>query len=196
MAATSTTQTAKNENLVAGWLTQDEFSVLEAVCETMLPSLEPPEGSPEAVAAYYRRSARDLNVAQLVAETLSFENEQAKVDFRKLIDLLSSSAAGLMLAGVRRPFKDLPQEKREKYLIAMANSPMGQLRQGYQTIKRLSGFAFFAATDSTGVNPNWEALDYQAPAPPPVDAPQPIKPLRISEDVTLEADAVVIGSGA
>ena len=85
MATTSTTNTAKNENLVAGWLTQDEFSVLEAVCETLLPSLEPPEGSSRSVAAYYHRSARDVNVAQFVAETLSFENEQAKADFRKLI---------------------------------------------------------------------------------------------------------------
>jgi choline dehydrogenase-like flavoprotein len=196
MAATSTLRTIKSENLVAGWLTPDEFSILKAVCETLLPSLEPAERCSESVAAYYRRSALDLNVAQLVAETLSFENEQAKADFRKLLRLLSSPAAGLMLAGIPRPFKALSQEKREKYLTAMANSPMGQLRQGYQSIKRLSGFVFFAAPDLTGVNPNWEALDYQAPAPPPVNVAQPIKPLRITGDITLEADAVVIGSGA
>ena len=63
MAATSRAQTAMIEKFVAGWLTQDEFSVLEAVCETLLPTLEPPEGSSEAVAAYYRRSALDLSVA-------------------------------------------------------------------------------------------------------------------------------------
>jgi hypothetical protein len=196
MATASTPGTATTENLVAGWLTPDEFSVLEAVCDTLLPSLDPPSGSSEAIAAYYRRSAHDLNVAQLVALTLSFENEQAKADFRKLLSLLSNPAAGLMLAGAPRPFKSFSQEKREKYLTAMANSPMGQLRQGYQSIKRLSGFVFYAAPDTTGVNPNWEALDYQAPAPPPVDVPQPIKPLRITEDVALEADAVIIGSGA
>ena len=196
MAATSTTQTAKNENLVAGWLTQDEFSVLEAVCETLLPSLEPPEGSSRPVAAYYRRSAHDLNVAQLVAETLSFENVQAKADFRKLVALLSSPAAGLMLAGVPRPFKALTQEKRETYLTAMANSPLGQLRQGYQSIKRLSGFVFFAATDSTGVNPNWEALDYQAPAPLQPMYPSQSNRSGFQEIPRLEADAVIIGSGA
>src|SRR2546429_9895033 len=124
MATTSTTNTAKSEILVAGWLTQDEFSVLEAICETLLPSLEPPEGSSMSVAAYYRRSARDVNVAQLVAETLSFENEQARADFRKLMGVLSSTAAGLLLAGVPRPFKALTREKRETYLTAMANSPM------------------------------------------------------------------------
>ncbi len=196
MTITSIPGIITTENLVAGWLTPDEFSVLEAVCETLLPSLEPPAGSSEAIVAYYRRSARDLNVAQLVAETLSFENEQAKDEFRKLLSLLSNTAAGLILAGTPRPFKALPREKREKYLTAMANSPIGQLRQGYQSIKRLSGFVFFATPDATGVNPNWEALDYQAPASPPVDVPQPIKPLRITDDITLEADAVIIGSGA
>ena len=195
MATTSTPETTTTGNLIAGWLTPDEFSMLESVCDTLLPTLDPPQGSSEAIAAYYRRSARDVNVAYLVAETLSFENAQAKVDFRKLLGLLSNPLAGLMLAGSPNPFKALSQEKREKYLTAMANSPMGQLRQGYQSIKRLAGFVYFAAPDATGVNPNWAALDYTAPAPP-VDIPQPIKPLEITEDITLEADAVVVGSGA
>jgi choline dehydrogenase-like flavoprotein len=196
MAITSTPAIATKENLVAGWLTSSEFSILEAVCDTLLPSLEPPAGSSEAVAAYYRRTAHDLHVAQLVAETLSLENERAKSDFRKLLALLTNTAFGLMLAGTPRMFTELSQEKREKYLTAMANSPIGQVRQGYQSIKRLAGFVFYAAPDATGVNPNWEALDYQAPTPPPPNVPQPIKPLRIIEDTILEADAVIIGSGA
>ena len=195
MAVTSKPGTT-TEDQVAGWLTPDEFSILEAVCETFLPSLEPPAGSSEAVAAYYRRSAQDLHVAMLVAETLGQENEQAKKEFRQLLGLLNSPVAGLMLAGSPRPFKALSQEKREQYLSAMANSPMGQLRQGYQAIKRLATFVYFSVPDPEGVNPNWGVLDYAAPTPPPVDAPQPIQPLTITADTTLEADAVVIGSGA
>src|SRR5713101_7301030 len=195
MTVTSDAETPTKKQ-VAGWLTPGEFSILETVCDTLLPSLEAPDGSSEVVAAYYRRSARDLNVAQLVAETLSLENEQAKAQFRQLLGLLSNAAAGMTLAGSPRPFKTLPQEKREKYLTAMANSPLGQLRQGYQAIKRLATFINFSVPNPEGVNPNWEALDYTAPAPPPTDAPQPIKPLGITEDTTLEADAVIIGSGA
>ena len=195
MTVTSDAETPTKKQ-VAGWLTPGEFSILETVCDTLLPSLEPPAGSSEVVAAYYRRSARDLNVAQLVAETLSLENEQAKAQFRQLLGLLSNAVAGMMLAGSPRPFKTLPQEKREKYLTAMANSPVGQLRQGYQAIKRLATFIYFSVPNPEGVNPNWDVLDYTAPAPPPTDAPQPIKPLRITEDTTLEADAVIIGSGA
>ncbi|HEX6480602.1 MAG TPA: GMC family oxidoreductase N-terminal domain-containing protein [Ktedonobacteraceae bacterium] len=195
MAVTSKAGTTTG-NQVAGWLTPEEFSILEDVCQTLLPSLEPPVGSSEAVTAYYLRSAKDLHVAMLVAETLSQENEKAKAEFRQLLGLLNSPVAGVMLAGSPRPFKALSQEKREKYLSAMANSPLGQLRQGYQAIKRLATFVYFSVPDAEGVNPNWEVLDYAAPAPPPVDAPQPIQPVSITEDTTLEADVVIIGSGA
>lgn len=195
MAVTSKTETAA-ENRIAGWLTPEEFSILEAACDTLLPSLEPSQGSSEVVAAYYRRSARNLNVAQLVAETLALENEDEQKRFRQLLGLMAGPMGGLLLIGSPRSFKSLSQEKREKYLTAMASSPLGQLRQGYHTIKRLAGFVYFAAPDATGVNPNWEALDYTPPAPQPGHATQPISPLKITGDTTLEADVVVIGSGA
>jgi len=195
MAVTSKPETSV-ENRVAGWLTPEEFSILETVCDTFFPSLEPPDGSSEELAAYYRRSARILNVAHLIAETLAFENEDEQKKFHKLLSLLDSPLGGLVLIGSPRKFKSLSQEKREKYLTVMANSPMGQLRQGYQAIKRLAGFIYFSAPNAQGVNPNWNVLDYTAPSPLPADVPQPIKPLTISEDTILEADAVVIGSGA
>jgi len=69
--ATSSPQATATESLVAGWLTLNEFAILEAVCDTLFPSLNPPAGSSEAVVAYHRRCARDLNLAQLVVETLS-----------------------------------------------------------------------------------------------------------------------------
>ena len=196
MATTTPRQAAATGSHIAGWLTPNEFAILEAVCDTLLPSLEPPAGSSEAVAAYYRRAARDLNVAHLVAETLALENPRAQTEFRQLLALLASPAAGLLLAGSPRPFTALSQEKREQYLRAMANSPLGQLRQGYQAIKRLASFIYYSVPDAQGVNPNWEVLDYAAPSPPPIDVPRPITPLVITGDTTLEADAVVIGSGA
>ena len=195
MTITSKPETSV-ENRVAGWLTPEEFSILETVCDTFFPSLEPPDGSSEELAAYYRRSARNLNVAHLIAETLAFENEDEQKKFHTLLSLLDSPLGGLVLIGSPRKFKSLPQDKREKYLTAMANSPMAQLRQGYQAIKRLAGFVYYAAPDATGVNPNWDVLDYTPPSAPPADAPQPIQPLKITEDTTLEADVVVIGSGA
>jgi len=195
MAAISDTATT-TKNQVAGWLTPGEFSILEAVCDTLLPSLEPPPGSSASIITYYRRGARDLQVALLVAETLALENEDEHKKLHRLFSLLADPLGGLLLIGSPRPFKALSREKREKYLAAMANSPLGQLRQGFQAIKRLAGFVYFAAPDASGVNPNWAALDYDAPLPPPLDVPQPISPLQITQDTILDADAVVIGARA
>ena len=181
---------------VAGWLSPDEFRLIEAICDAFFPSLEPPGGSSEVMTAYFRRSARDLHVPYLVAETLAQENAEAQTEFRQLLALMSSALSSLLLVGRPQSFLALAQEQREKYLLAMANSPMAQLRQGYQAIKRLASFIYYSVPDPEGVNPNWSALDYTPPDPPPANAPQPIKPLAISEDMMLDADAVVIGSGA
>lgn len=194
MAVTSSSAT--KEDSVAGWLTSDEFHIVEAICDTFFPSLEPPAGSSDTLKAYYQRRASDLNVAQLVAETLAQENAEAQAEFHQLLGLLNSPVTGLLLAGSAKPFMALAQQQREKYLLAMANSPLAALRQGYQALKRLSGFIYFSVPNAEGVNPNWTVLDYAAPTPPPANASQPIKPLTITKDTTLEADVVVIGSGA
>ncbi len=198
MAGTSSldTRASSDQSRVAGWLSPEEFRIVEAVCETLIPSLLPPHDSSEAVAAYYRRSASDLHVAMLLAETLGRENAEAQREFRQLLALMASPASGLMLAGVPKPFTALAPPLREKYLLAMANSPVAQLRQGYQAMKRLAGFIFFAVPAADGRNPNWEALDYAVPALSPVAGPRPITPFAIDGDTTLECDAVVIGSGA
>src|SRR5579859_2419202 len=196
MTSSPTLNASTPASLVAGWLSAEEFRILESVCDTFFPPLEPPAGSSVALAAYYRRRASDVQVAYLLAQTLAQENAEAQADFHQLLRLMASPASSLMLAGSTKPFVELSQEQREKYLLALANSPVAALRQGYQALKRLSGFIYFSVPVEQGINPHWEVLDYAAPTPPPVDAPRPITPLRIAEHSTLEADAVVIGSGA
>ncbi|EFH90466.1 GMC family oxidoreductase N-terminal domain-containing protein [Ktedonobacter racemifer] len=193
---TTISSTTHAESRVAGWLASEEFAILEAVCETLFPSLEPPAGNSEAEQAYYRRSAHDLDLAHLIAETLAQEPPEAQAEFRQLLALMANPVSGLLLAGSAKSFLELSAAKRARYLLAMANSPLGQLRQGYQAMKRLAGFIYFSAPTEEGRNPNWEVLDYTPAPPPPADAPQPIRPLAITEDTTLDADAIVIGSGA
>ena len=180
---------------IAGWLSPKEFSILEVICETFLPSLEPPTGSSPTLAAYYQRSAKDLHVALLIAETLAHEISEKQAEFRQFLALLASPASGLLLIRKAKPFSELSLEQREKYLLALANSPVPQLRQGYQALKRLAGFIFFSVPDAQGINPNWEVLDYEGPTPPS-NIPRSLKPYEIVQDTTLDCDAVVIGSGA
>ncbi len=196
MTSTSTFTPSTPQERIAGWLSSKEFKILEVICETFLPSLEPPIGSSPVVAAYYRRSANDLHVAMLVAETLANEDTDKQTEFRQLLALLANPVGGLLLIRKAKPFIELSLEQREKYLLALANSPLPQLRQGYQALKRLTGFIFFSVPGADGVNPNWNVLDYSLPASPPQNTSRPIQPLVLAEDTTLDCDAVVIGSGA
>lgn len=195
MATTSSRPGKATENSIAGWLTPNEFAILEAICDTLIPSLEPPKESTEAVAAYYRRCARDLHVARLIAEKLGRESPEVQADIHLFFTLFTAPPISLLLAGSARPFMALTRERRERFLLALANSPVGPFRQGYQGLKRLAGLIYFSTVDSQGSNPNWAVLEYPAPPPPPAVS-QTIAPLVVSHDTTLETDVVVIGSGA
>ena len=195
MAITSSPSEAATESRIAGWLVPEEFALLEAICDTLLPSLEPPTGSSADHAAYYQRCASDLQVAQRLAELLAQENSQVKADLRQLLSMFASPGPSLLFAGSARPFRELSQQQRTRYLHSLANSPVGKLRKGFQGIKRLACLIYFSAPDATGVNPSWDVLDY-TPSAPPTQAPASITPRAITQDTTLSADVVVIGSGA
>jgi choline dehydrogenase-like flavoprotein len=181
----------------ATWLTPDEMRVLEAVCDTLIPSLAPPEGEDDPHGLYARR-ASDLNVAQAIAETLALESPESKADFKQLLSLLNGPAFGLLTISRPRSFMRMAPEQREEAVKRMSNSSLAKLRQGFQAVKRLAVFIFYGAPTAERSNPNWPALNY-TPAPPPPSpeaAPKRIRTLDIRGDETLTADAVIVGSGA
>ncbi|HEY7022497.1 MAG TPA: GMC family oxidoreductase N-terminal domain-containing protein [Ktedonobacterales bacterium] len=181
----------------ATWLTSDEMRVLEAVCDTLIPSLAPPEGEDDPHGLYGRK-ASDLNVAQVIAETLALESPESKADFKQLLGLLNGPAFGLLTVSRPRSFMKMAPEQREEALQRMANSSLAKLRQGFQAVKRLAVFIFYGAPTAERSNPNWPALNYTpAPQPPSAEAaPKRIRTLDIRGDETLTADAVIVGSGA
>ncbi|HEY7093715.1 MAG TPA: GMC family oxidoreductase N-terminal domain-containing protein, partial [Ktedonobacterales bacterium] len=181
----------------AAWLTPDETRVLEAVCDTLIPSLAPPEGEDDPHSLYARK-ASDLNVAQAIAETLALESPESKADFKQLLSLLNGPAFGLLTISRPRSFMKMAPEQREEALQRMSNSSLAKLRQGFQAVKRLAVFIFYGAPTAERSNPNWPALNYTPAAPPPSPeaAPKRIRTLDIRGDETLTADAVIVGSGA
>ncbi len=193
MAMTTSTSTS----VTTGWLTANQLRTLEAVCEALTRSVAPPAGS-EDTYGLYARTAREGNVAALVAETLGQQSPESRAQVAQLLDLLGSPVGGLLLAQRGKGLADLPLPAREAALASMAVSPIATLRQGFSALKRLTMFIFYAAPGEDGRNPNWPALGY-TPAPPPPSpeaAPKRIHPLAVEGDLTLTADAVVIGSGA
>src|SRR5262245_7244843 len=78
----ATTQQPQAQAGAATWLTPDEMRALEAVCDTLIPGLAPPEGADDPHGLYARK-ASDLNVAQAIAETLALESPESKADFKQ-----------------------------------------------------------------------------------------------------------------
>ena len=176
------------------WLNAADMRLLEAVCETLIPAIDVPETSDPY--GLLRRPASALNVAQTISDTLGVEDAETRAEFRQLLGILRSPAGGLLLTGRPVGFLRMKPEMRERALRAMANSTVAKLRQGFQAIKRLATFIFYSApAPDGGDNPNWAALHFVPQVAPPA-LPKPIHPLAITADVTLEADAVVVGSGA
>jgi choline dehydrogenase-like flavoprotein len=193
----ATTQQPQAQAGAATWLTPDEMRVLEAVCDTLIPSLTPPEDEHDPHSLYARK-ASDLNVAQAIAETLAQESPESRADFKQLLGLLNGPAFGLLTVSRPRSFMKMTPEQREEALQRMANSSLAKLRQGFQAVKRLAVFIFYGAPTAERSNPNWPALGYTPAPPPPTPeaAPKRIRTLDIRGDETLTADAVIVGSGA
>jgi choline dehydrogenase-like flavoprotein len=196
--ATIRQTTASTAVAASGWLTPAELRTLEVFCDTLFPAVAPPGGAGDPH-GFYARSAADLGVAGTVAETLALESPEARADVKRLLGLLGGPAFGLLLGGRPRSLVQMPAAEREAALFRMSMHPMAMLRQGFQALKRLAAFSFYAApTQPDGTNPNWPALGYTPAPPPPApeQAPKRIRTLPITGDLALSADAVIVGSGA
>jgi choline dehydrogenase-like flavoprotein len=69
-------------------------------------------------------------------------------------------------------------------------------RKAFQALKRLVALTHYTDGGATGVNPTWSRLGYPGPLGPPPPAPKRLAPLTLACDTTLDADVVIVGSGA
>ncbi len=102
-------------------------------------------------------------IAHRVDETLALGPPEAQDDFRKLLSLLESGLAGLLLDARPRPFTRLPPAQQDAALLAFRDSRLAVRRSGYHALRKLCLGGYYAA-DST-----WAAIGY--PGPPTISAP-------------------------
>src|SRR5512133_3285488 len=159
--------------VMAGVLDETRRRTLEALCDTIVPSVEY-DGPDETMRAFMARSASDMGIAAQIEGLMAQAMLQEEIEgFRQLLD-------GIAQAG----FDGMPAEARTQVLKQVAASgPEAKL--GIKVFKNLTLLFFYALPDAQGRNPNWEAIGY----PGPISAAP-------SAEQTLTADAVVIGSGA
>lgn len=180
----------------AASLTDSERRTLALLCDTFVPSLKVDGPCSE----FYRRPATafgiDVTLAAMIEEKLS---PYSRDQIHRLLRVLESSGYGLLLNGSPSTFSRMDDHHRERLLKGWRDSGLSTKRAGFQGIKKLILLLSYAATDTTGSNPNWEAIGYPGPQERGLMA-HPVE-LRISPlvpegDTTLESDVLVIGSGA
>ncbi|HVD57491.1 MAG TPA: GMC family oxidoreductase [Thermoleophilaceae bacterium] len=163
-------------------MVEGRLEVLRAIADTVVPSLErsdDPDG-------FWARSGSDVGAHEGVAQALEAMPPAQRDDLGRLLDGLSRMG---FLAASRR--------SREQLLRNLA--AMGpEAAAGGQALAGLSLFFAYGLPDAqTGANPFWSTFGYPGPGLPNEPAAKTVTPLAPEDDeLTLEADAVVIGSGA
>ena len=167
--------------------TEPRRTTLQALCDTFVAAVPPPDVEAGDPTGFWGRQASDLGVPDRVAALLDTLPEEDRAGMLQLLDLLRASG-----------FRHLPQTAREATVNGLRRAS-ADVRDGLEAYGALTLMEFYGGVGPDGRNPNWDQLDY--PGPPEV--PQPPPPSLVAstppvEDgrVTLEADVCVVGSGS
>ena len=162
-------------------LSEAQRATLRALCDTIVPSIE---HDPDPT-GFWARSATDVGTDEAIAQALDLMPEDQVAGLGQLLDVLAEQG-----------FVGASQLSREQLLLNLQLASR-DAAFGVGALTALSLFFTYGLVDeTTGQNPNWQAFGYPGPISPAPDAPKPIRPIVPEQDTTLEADAVVVGSGA
>jgi len=162
-------------------LTPIQHEVLTALVDTAVPALPVPEGGDPV---FWSTPGSAVGADQALADFLSTLPEADQVGIAELLD-------GLAMLG----FQHQGRATREGMLgTAMALAPEALV--AISTLRGGSCMLAHAIPDETGRNPFWAQYGYPGPQiQPPADEPY-ITPHVPADGEVLDADVVVVGSGA
>ncbi|MEV6305426.1 GMC family oxidoreductase N-terminal domain-containing protein [Actinoplanes sp. NPDC051861] len=163
-------------------LTPDQTQTLRLLCDTVVPSLSHPDDTD----GFWARRATDVGADHGVLALLAGLPGDQRAAIGGLLDVLAAQGFGPRAT----------QATREQILNALSIASE-DAAAGIAALTGLVLLMTYGITDESGSNPNWARLGYPGPVTPaPEPDPPLITPLRPDGDLTLHADAVVIGSGA
>ncbi|MEO0472285.1 MAG: GMC family oxidoreductase [Bacteroidota bacterium] len=165
---------------------------LIAICDSLIPTTSQSSDPHD----YWRRPASDMQVADQILELLDELSAHHQKEFRQLLFLLGSPLLGLTWMGPLKPAHKLSHEQRTRLLQKWSAHFLPNIRNGFNSLKKLTGFFFFSGKKGEEANPAWAALAYQNDFPVPAVAENEIQPLHIQSATNLACDVLVIGSGA
>jgi choline dehydrogenase-like flavoprotein len=166
----------------AAGLTEPQRETLRAFCDTIVPSVQRADDAD----GFWARKASDLAIDPGVEQIIATLPPELQAGLGQLLDALAEQQIALM-----------SQPSREQ-LLANVTMASADAAQGVAALTGMTLFLYYGAPDpQTGQNPNWKTLGYPGPAIPPVQSEKSIAPIAPEGDeLELEADVVIVGSGA
>jgi len=158
-------------------LTKSETDALEALCDTFVPSLA---FEPDEDPALFSMSARDMGVAQKVAEALDRIDSGKRSAFRLFLAMLENPVFIVSVSAKAMPFSRLPLPARERVLLRLAKSALPQLRTAYQGARSLVMLHTYAADGTPESDALLRSIGYDANLNPKATAPR-IPVARVSD---------------
>ncbi len=162
-------------------LTESQRTTLRTVCDTVVPSIrrdDDPDG-------FWARSATSLGTDEALLGVLDTMPPDQSAGLLQLLDALAEQG-----------FSELSQLSREQ-LFTNVSLASREAAGGIAALIGLTLFLTYGNVDpATGQNPNWRTFGYPGPISPVPDEPKTLPVIVPDGDTTVEADAVVVGSGA
>lgn len=163
-------------------LSERQLQTLRLLCDTVVPPIErghDPDG-------FWARRASDVGAEAALAEALAALPPAERQGIAQLLDELEGQGFGRASARSRE------QILRNFSLMS------SQAAAGVSALVNGTLFMTYGLPDpGTGQNPMWKTFGYPGPISRPPEEPRALAPLVPSGgEMALEADAVVVGSGA
>ena len=169
------------------------LSSLAALCDTFIPFVHKMDDSD----GYWSRTASHQNVPARILELVGQTKKEDQAQFRQMLFLLSSPLLGLTWFGPLKPADKLSPAQRETLLRRWAASPLPQLRNAFNVLRKLTTLLYFGDIPPGSLeNQNWEKIGYQQVNQLVRPDPTPLPLLKLGKETTLECEVLVIGSGA
>jgi len=128
---------------------------------------------------------------RLLAEVDALGRPSLRRQLDLLLSVVDTGLGNLLLSGRPSAISAMDQAAREAWLRGLANSPIALKRTAFQDLKRLTLLLTYGVEDSP-----WRARTGFVPPDPDEPSPSRVHVRTPRAGETLEADAVVIGSGA
>ena len=162
-------------------LTDAQRRVIGALADTYVAAVPPPDGrDPDG---FYARTGSQAGAPVAAEMALGRIDPTLAAGLLMLIDALDQMG-----------FADTPVEGREGILNAVAASSP-EAGAGVAGLRTMMLAFSYSMVDETGTNPFWRTIGFPAPGTAPA-LPHQITPEQAADAQPIDADAVVVGSGA